>query len=98
DRRFSCKLCDDGKTLRLSGLEKLLHTRKTLCDVVSGHTAGVEGTHGQLCTRLTDGLSRDDADCLTYLNRLACCHVGAVALCAHAVVAAAGQDGADLDL
>ena len=64
----------------------------------SGHTAGVEGTHGQLCTRLTDGLSRDDADCLTYLNRLACCHVGAVTLCAHAVVAAAGQDGADLDL
>ena len=57
----------------------------------------VEGTHGQLCTRLTDGLCRDDADCLTDLNRLTGCHVGTVALRTHTDMGLTGQDGTDLD-
>ena len=57
----------------------------------------MERTHGQLCTRLTDGLCRDDADCLTDLYRLTGCHVGAVALRAHTDMGLAGQDGTDLD-
>ena len=40
----------------LSVVKKLLHTGKTLGDIVAGHTSGVEGSHGQLRTRLTDRL------------------------------------------
>ena len=46
-----------------------------------GDTAGVEGSHGQLGTRLTDGLRRDDAHGLADGNRLAVIgKVSAVAL------------------
>ena len=31
-------------------------------------TTNVEGTHGQLCTRLTDRLRRDNTDSLTDVN------------------------------
>ena len=41
----------DRKSLRASGLEKLLDTRKTLCDISTGYTTTMESTHGQLCTR-----------------------------------------------
>ena len=82
DGNGTAELCDDRKTLRLTCLKQLLYSGKTLCDISAGHTAGMEGTHGQLGTRLTDGLSRDNADCLTNLYRLAGCHVGTVALCA----------------
>ena len=74
----SANLRDDRKTLRLTCLEKLLHTRKTLCDIVTGYAAGMESTHGKLCTRLTDGLCGDDTDCLSDLHGLTGCQVGAV--------------------
>ncbi len=84
--------------LGLPGLEQLLHTGKTLGDVAAGHAAGVEGTHGQLSTGLTDGLGGDDADRLTGAHALAGGQVDAVALGADAAVGVAGQDGADLRL
>ena len=47
---FNCdnttKFSNDRKSLRASCLEKLLDTRKTLCDIAAGNTAGVECTHG----------------------------------------------------
>src|SRR5699024_10484794 len=89
-------LCDDGKTLRLPCLEKLLHTGKTLCDIAAGHTAGMEGTHGKLCTWLTDGLSRNNTDRFTYLYWLTSCHVGAVTFCADTDLALTGKDCTDL--
>ena len=46
--------CDESKSLRLSGLEKLLYTGKTLCNIVTCDTTGMECTHGKLCTGLTD--------------------------------------------
>ena len=55
----------------------------------------MEGTHGQLGTRLTDGLCRDDSDRLTYLHGLSGRHVGAVALRAHADMRFTGQNGTD---
>ena len=97
DGCHTAELSDDSKSLRLTCLEKLLDTRKTLCDIATGNAARVERTHGQLCTRLTDGLCRDDADCLTDLNRLTGCHVGTVALRTHTDVGFTGQDGTDLD-
>ena len=97
DRSHTLDLRDDGKTLGLPGLEKLLHTGKTLGDIAAGHAAGVEGTHGQLGTRLTDGLGRDDTYRLSYLHRLAGSHVGSIALGADTDPGTAGKDGTDLD-
>ena len=97
DRGVARDLCYNSKTLRLSRLEKLLDTGKTLCDISSGHASGMECTHGQLGTRLTDGLCRDDAYGLSYLYRLSGRHVGAVALRADADTGTAGQRGTDTD-
>ena len=71
--------------------------RKTLGDIAARDTAGVEGSHGQLRTGLTDRLRRDDTDRLTDLHRLAGRHVGAVALRANTVHALAGENRANLD-
>ena len=83
DSYNAAKLSDNGKTLWLTGLKKLLNSRKTLCNIAAGNAARMESTHGKLCTGLTDGLCRDDSDCLTNLYRLAGCHVGSIALSAH---------------
>src|SRR5699024_3517104 len=79
-------------------LKKLLHTGKTLCDIAAGNTASMEGTHGQLCTGLTDRLSRDDTYGLAHLYRLACSHVRAVALRADAHFTFTCKNGTDLHL
>ena len=94
--RRSRKFRNDRKTLRLSGLKQLLDTGKTLCDIVTGHASGMEGTHGKLCSRFSDRLRRNDADSLTDLDRFSGRHVGAVALGANTVLALAGQDRTDL--
>ena len=60
----------------LPGLEQLLHTGKTLCDISAGHAARMESTHGQLRTRFTDRLRGNNAYGLTNLNRLAGGHKG----------------------
>ena len=87
-------MADNGSVLGLAGLEQLLNTGKTLGNIRCGcNTAGVEGTHGQLGTRLTDGLGGDDAYRLTDGYRLTVCQVGAVALGADAVLGLAVQDG-----
>ena len=86
----------DGKTLGLARLEELLDTGKTLCDITACHASGMEGSHGQLRTGLSDGLSGYDADRLAYLHCLTRSQVGAVALRAYAVVASACQDRPDL--
>ena len=57
------ELCDNCKSLRLSCLEQFLDTRKTLGNIVTCYTTGVEGSHGKLGTRLTDRLSCDNTDC-----------------------------------
>ena len=58
----------------------------------------MERTHGQLGTRLTDGLRGDDADCLTDVNGLARGQRTAVAQGAGADAGLTGEYGADLDL
>ena len=79
-------LRDDRKSFRFSRLEKLLDTGKTLCDISAGNTTGMERTHGQLCTRLTDRLCGNDSDRFTNLYRFSGRHVRTVASCADAVV------------
>ena len=89
--------CDDSKTLRLSCLEKLLNSRKTLCDISTGYTTTMECTHGKLCTRLTDRLSCDNTNSLTNLNCFTGCHVCTITFCADTNLAFTGQDCTDLN-
>ncbi len=70
---------------RGTSLEKLLDSRKTLGDVISrcGST-GVDGTHRQLGTGLTNRLGSNDTNGLADVDELAGGHRAAVAL-AHGV-------------
>ena len=99
-RHFTADLCEHGNALRAAGLEQLLDTRQTLSDVAAVgacHTAGMERTHGQLRTRLTDGLCRHDADSLADLDILAGRHIAAIALLADAMHGFAGKGRTDIE-
>ena len=67
-------------------------------DVVTGHTTGVEGTHGQLGAGFADGLGGDRADRLADVDQLAGGQRTAVALGAGTSSRLTGEDRADLDL
>ena len=98
ETHLAVDFADDCEALGTSCLKELLNTRKTLCDILAAcDAAGMEGTHGELCTGLADGLSRDDTNSLADRNGHAVRKVSAVALAARAVLGAAGEDGADLD-
>ena len=73
-----------GHLFGLAGLEKLLNTGQTLGDVAPGHAAGVEGPHGQLRARLSDGLCSNNSHCFSHTDRAAGGHIGAVAFGADA--------------
>ena len=88
---------NDCSLLRLSCLEQLLDSGKTLGNIASRHTAGMEGSHGKLCTGLTDGLSGYDTHSLADVDGLGVGKVGAVAVRAYAVACLTLEDGADVD-
>jgi hypothetical protein len=94
--------CNRRDTLRGTGFEELLDTGQTLGDVVAtaggNSTTGVERTHGQLGTGLTDGLCGDDAHGLADVHGLAGGQRTAVAQGAGADAGLTGEHGADLDL
>jgi len=79
-------LCEDSCALGTSALEKFLDTGKTLCDIFRigrSNAAGMECSHGKLCTRLTDRLSSDSTYRLADCNRAVVSKVYAVALSAY---------------
>src|SRR5699024_8740705 len=100
DLRTAGVLADRRETGRGAGLEQLLHTRESVRDVAvgTGHTAAVEGAHGQLGAGLTDGLGGDDADGLADVHQLTGRERTTVALGTGAHRGVAGQHGPDLDL
>src|SRR3989338_2718557 len=55
--------------LRRAHLKKFFHARKTLSNVQSGNSPGMESTHGELCSRLTNGLRGNDANSHALDNR-----------------------------
>lgn len=73
-------LSDDSMVLWFTRLEKFLDTWKTLGDIVTGNTAGMERTHGELSTRLTDGLSSNNTDCLANLDLSMVSQIAPIAL------------------
>src|SRR5690606_1644678 len=98
DRHATGNLGHRSHTLRGTGFEQFLDTRQTLGDIVSRrYTTGVEGTHGQLGTRLTDGLCGDNANSLADVHGLARCQRTAVAQCTGSDSRITGQYGANAD-
>ena len=95
DLGIAFNLCDDGVMLRLACLEELFDTRKTLGDIVTSDTAGMERTHRELRARLADGLCGNRTDSLADLDLCLVGEVAAVALDADAELRFAGQDAAD---
>src|SRR5487761_1331540 len=85
-------LADRGHALGDTGLEQLLDSRQAVRDVRAGDTAGVERTHGQLGTGLTDGLRGHDAHGLAHVHPLARGERATVALGADADLRLADQD------
>ena len=92
----SSKLRDNSQTFWLSGLKQLFHTGKTLCNIATSHAACMECTHGQLSSRLTNGLSRNNSNGLAYLNWLSGSHIGSVTLGTNPDVGFAGQHSTNL--
>src|SRR5665213_2299555 len=99
DLHLAVRVADQRLALGDACLEELLDTRETLGDVraTGGHTAGMEGAHGQLRARLTDRLGCDDAHRLADLNEAPGGQVAPVAEPADALTRLAGHDAADLD-
>ncbi|VTM89082.1 Uncharacterised protein [Raoultella ornithinolytica] len=60
-------------------------------------TTDVERTHRQLCTRLTDGLCRDNADCFTFVDDVATRQVTTVAVRTYTKVGVTGYNGTHFD-
>ncbi len=88
----------DGGALGGAGLEQLDHAGQAVGDVLTGDTAGVEGTHGQLRPGLTDRLGGDDADRLAELDVLVGGQRAPVADGANAVLGLAREHRPDHDL
>ena len=94
DLQRACDLRKRCLALRLTCLEELGNTRKTVRDVFTCNTAGMERTHRKLRTRLTDRLCRDDAGSRADVDRTRSREVPAIALLANAVLCMAGHDAA----
>ena len=91
-----------AKNLLVDVANDVEHTsngRKTLRNIVCAcNTTGVNGTHGQLSTRLTNGLSCDNTNCSTNVDRTTGGKIPAVALLADAVLRLTGQKRTELNL
>ncbi|CAM7750305.1 hypothetical protein CICRMM096B_24365 [Citrobacter cronae] len=55
----------------------------------------MERTHRQLCTRFTDGLCRDNADCFTFVDDVATRQVTTIAVRTYTKVGVTGYNGTD---
>ncbi|MPL99057.1 hypothetical protein SDC9_45272 [bioreactor metagenome] len=86
-----------GNLLGPADFKELFDPGETLGDVLAGEAdaARMEGPHGELCSRLADGLGRHDTHGLADGNFLPGGQVHAVAHLAHAVPEAAGQGAPD---
>src|SRR5260370_17356446 len=74
----------------------LLRSETRLFGTSRSGPSGVEGTNRELCSRLADGLGRDNAGGLTQLDQTSRRQVAAVAHDANPALGLAGEHGADL--
>ena len=66
-----------------------------LVGISRSRTTKVERTHGQLGTRFTDGLSRDDTDGIAMFRQITSGQIAAIAFATDTAFAFAGQHGTD---
>src|SRR5947199_3277891 len=99
DRDSSSDLAYHRSLFGLPRIKQLLHTRQSQSNIplCVGYTAGVEGAHGKLGARLTNGLCRDDANSDTKPNQLARGQISAITELTDAVTSLALQRGANRD-
>ena len=60
-------------------------------------TTDMEGSHGQLRTRFTDGLGGNNADCFTDIDKMTVGKIPTIAHGTDAMLGLAGENGADID-
>ena len=83
----------DGRILRMSAFKQFFDTRQTLCNIFCGSdTTGMEGTHGQLGTRFTDGLCCNDTNGFADGNNVAVCQIQTIALCTYTLLCLTAQN------
>ena len=90
DEGLAVDLREASLALGRASLEQLLNAGQAGGDVLASHTASVERPHGQLRSRLADGLRRDDPDGLSDQGRAPCCGAAPVAGAADAALCRAG--------
>src|SRR6185369_16335902 len=66
--------------------------------MAGGRTTYMESTHGQLCTRFTNGLGSNYTHRFTLVYAVTASQVTAITFCANTTAALACQHGTDLDL
>ena len=72
DANNTCGAGQASRTTWSTCFEEFNNAWQTTSDVFSCNTTSVERTHGELCTRLTNGLSGNNTNCFTKFNRLTC--------------------------
>ena len=99
DRNRTGSFRQDGNHFRPPHLKQFLNTRKTLCNIRTGsNTTGMERSHRQLRTGLTDRLRSNDTDRFTDIDRIAGCQVFAVTSGADAVFTVTTQNRTYMNL
>ena len=98
DMSNTADLGHDRGLLGCSRLEELFDTGKTLRNIGTCDTTGVEGSHRQLGTGLTDCLCGDDTDGFTDIDQLVERQVSTVAVCADTVSCMTLQQRTDIYL
>ena len=84
-----------GRFFRGAGFKEFFHTRETLRNVFFvGDSSHVEGTHGELRSRFSNGLSGNNSHRGSKVHRFAASEITAVTLLADAVECETGHDGA----
>src|SRR5690606_10890580 len=83
---------------RIPCFEELLNTWQTLRNIVSGNAPGMECTHRQLGTRLTNRLGSDNANCFPDFNMSTRRQIAAVAFLTYSVTRTTAKHGTDLKL
>ncbi len=63
----------EGRTAGVACLEQFHDARQTTGDVLARHTTGVERTHRELGSRLSDRLRRNHADCFAEFDLVTGC-------------------------
>src|SRR5665648_1118678 len=98
DHVAALRILNDIALLDLHNAVEVRLQRRLIHDLGTRHAAQMEGTHGELGTRLADRLRRDDTDGFAHIDGRTAGKIAPVALAANAAAGLASQRRADADL